>query len=116
MIGIPRKITGEKYWRSETHLRRDFTARGEISQVRSFGTLTSQIKIGRVPKSRRGGFDNNAWPRPLRPAQAPRAAIGSPSFTFAPGQKQKQKLEGRQQGAHPGRDVQGCGPPPSAST
>src|SRR3982074_708570 len=67
---------------------------GEISQRRSFGTLTSQIKIA-GPKNNAVYFDNNA-----APTAAPTASHHAPrplSNTFA--RKNRTKLEATSRGA-----------------
>src|SRR6202011_2382172 len=67
---------------------------GEISQRRSFGTLTSQIKIA-GPKNNAVYFDNNAAPTaaPTPSHHAPRPV----SNTFA--RKNRTKLEATSRGA-----------------
>src|SRR6202158_5694883 len=67
---------------------------GEISQRRSFGTLTSQIRIA-GPKNSAVYFDNNAGPTvaPTASHHAPRPV----SSTFA--RKNRTKLEATSNGA-----------------
>src|SRR5258708_38810861 len=84
-------MTGENI-ASETTAPR--YGQGEISQCRSFGTLTSQIKIA-GPKSSAVYFDNNAAPTaaPTASHHAPRSVAS----TFA--RQNRTKLEATSRGA-----------------
>src|SRR6476660_8386375 len=67
---------------------------GEISKCRSFGTLTSQIRIA-GPKTSAGHFDNNA--APTAPPTPSHHAPPPVAYTFP--RQNKTKLEATRTGA-----------------